>query len=346
MARVSINIVTWNSLKYLPEALESISRQTYRDFSVLIIDNASSDGTIEYVRSEHPEVAVLRNTHNLGFCRAHNQGIAYAKAHLKSDNGDPLILITNPDILLEPDFLERLVKEIDRRPEAGSAGGKLLKVYKKGSVELAETVKTDVIDTTGLKLFRSRRLVDRGAGETEAEGRYDRLEEVFGVSGAVALYRLEALDDAALNDEYFDEDFFAYKEDVDLAWRLRLRGWSALYVPWARAYHYRTAAGSERATARQIAAGRRGRSHLVNVLSYRNHWLTLAKDDFCVNRLLHLPWIVPYETGKFLYVLFLEPATLAAVPGFLRLWPKMRRKHRIIMKNARTKPKFMRRWMA
>ncbi len=346
MARVAINIVTWNSLKYLPEALESISRQTYRDFSVLIIDNASADGTIEYVRSEHPEVGVLRNTHNLGFCRAHNQGIAYAKAHLKGDRGEPLVLITNPDILLEPDFLERLVKEIDRRPECGSAGGKLLKVYKKGGGELAETVRTDVIDTTGLKIFKSRRLVDRGAGETEAEGRYDRIEEVFGVSGAVALYRLAALDDVAVRGEYFDEDFFAYKEDIDLAWRLRLRGWSALYVPWARAYHYRTAAGSERATARQIAAGRRGRSRLVNFLSYRNHKLTLTKDDHCRNRLLHLPWILPYEAGKFIYLLFLEPATLAAIPGFLKLWPRVRAKRRIIMKEARVKARDIRRWMA
>jgi GT2 family glycosyltransferase len=344
MARVAINIVTWNSLKFLPQALSSILSQTYRDFWLLVIDNGSSDGTADYIRRDFPEAGVLRNVKNLGFTRAHNQGITYAKAHLDASQGDPLVLITNPDIILEPDFLEKMVAEMDRRPDAGSAGGKLLKVFERGDGEVREAVKTNMIDSTGVRMTRSRRAIDRGAGELDERGRFDRLEEIFGVSGAIALYRLKALEDVAYRDEYFDDDFFAYKEDLDLAWRLRLRGWSSLYVPSARAYHYRTAAGREKASVREIISGRRGRSKTVNFLSYRNHLLMLAKNDQWQNSLLHWPWIWWYEIRKFLYVLFLEPATFGAFISYLRLLPRAIAKRRLTMSRRKVRAKDIRRW--
>jgi len=341
MSRVAINIVVWNSMKFLPQALKSIAGQTHRDFSVLIIDNASSDGTADYVRAEHPQVGYLRNFKNLGFARAHNQGIAHAAAH--PDGDDPLVLVTNPDIVLEPDFLERLVAALDRRPDAGSAGGKLLRIFERDAGGLKEQVRTTDLDSAGLRLMRSRRAVDRGSGSAD-DGRFDRPEEVFGLSGAAVLYRLSALRDAACGGEYFDEDFFAYKEDVDLAWRLRLKGRPALYVPSARAYHYRTAHGGEKATARQAAAGRRTRSKFVNFLSYRNHLLVLLKNEQSANFLRHFPFIFWYELRKFLYVLFREPSSLRAWPDLLRLLSKMRRKRRSIMRGAEVSAREMRRW--
>jgi len=343
MARIAVNIVTWNSLKYLPEALASIFSQTYRDFFVLIIDNGSSDGTPEFVREHFPEAGILRNVKNLGFARAHNQGIAYAKAHLNGADGDPLVLVTNPDIILEPDFIEKLAAEIDRRVDAGSAGGKLLKA-ESGGGEMKEVVKTNIIDSTGIRLTRSRRAYDRGAGELDGSGKYDRLEEVFGVSGAIALYRLEALEDVAYRGEYFDEDFFAYKEDLDLAWRLRLRGWSALYVPAAAAYHYRTAAGRAKASWREVIAGRRGRSKMVNFLSGRNHLLLLLKNEQLWNYLLHWPLILSYELKKLFYVLFFEPSSLKAYLSFLRLAPRALAKRRLALSRRQVRAGDIRRW--
>jgi len=345
MPRVSINIVTWNSLKFLPEALKSIAAQTYRDFSVLIIDNASTDGTTDLIRREYPSFGLLRNFKNLGFCRAHNQGIGHVVAHLNGGGEDRLVLVTNPDIVLEPDFLKNLVAALDRRRDAGSAGGKLLKIFDRDEGGMREPVRTAIFDSAGIRVLRSRRMIDRGAGEPD-DGRYDRPEEVFGVSGAVALYRLAALRDTASDGQYFDEDFFAYKEDIDLAWRLRLRGWAALYEPAARAYHYRTAAGGERAKIREIAAGRRGRSKFVNYLSYRNHLYVLLKNEYAANYFRHLVFIKWYEFVKFLYVLFLEPSSLKALADILRHLPRLLRKRRINLKQAKATAKDIRRWFA
>lgn len=342
MAHVAITIVTWNSMKYLPEALASIEAQTFRDWSLLIVDNASNDGVVEYVRGHHPRAMIIRNTQNLGFARGHNQAIAYARAQLAKDGQELLVLVTNPDIILEPDYLETIVDSVERRPEVGAATGKLLKVRERGEGELREGERTTVIDTTGIKVYKNRRFVERGAGESDDDGAYAKTEEVFGVSGALGLYRLSALDDAAVGGEVFDEDFFVYKEDVDLAWRLRWRGWAALYVPRAKAYHYRAASGRDRATFMDVVRGRRGRSKVVNFYSYRNHLLLLAKDDR--PSLLDRARICWYELRKFIYLLVAEPSTLRGLASYLKLRGKIRRKRRMIMKNARVSPKEMRRW--
>jgi len=294
------------------------------------------------VRGHHPKAMIIRNTQNLGFSHAHNQGIAYARAQLGREGQELFMLVTNPDIILDPDYLATIVDSVERRPEVGAASGKLLKVRESGEGELREGERTNVIDTTGLKIYRNRRFVERGAGETDDGGLYAKTEEVFGVSGALALYRLSALDDVAVNGEVFDEDLFVYKEDIDLAWRLRLAGWAALYVPRAKAYHYRAAAGRDRASLMDVIRGRRGRSKVVNYYSYRNHLLLLAKNDRPA--LLDRPRICWYELRKFLYVIVAEPTTVRAFGSYLRLLPKMRRKRAIIMKNARVKPKELRKW--
>lgn len=346
MSRVVITIVTWNSMRYLPEALASIEAQTFRDWSLLIVDNASTDGVAEFVRANHPKAMIIRNTQNLGFSRAHNQSIAYAKAQLGREGEELFMLVTNPDIILEPDYLATLLDSVDRRPEIGSAAGKLLKVRERGEGELREGERTSVIDTTGVRIYKNRRFAERGAGETDEDGRYGRTEEVFGISGALALYRMSALDDITARGEYFDEDFFVYKEDIDVAWRLRLRGWAALYVPRAKAYHYRAAYGREQASFLEVIRGRRGRSRVVNYFSYRNHLLLLLKNEQIANFLLDMPRIAWYELRKFLYILVAEPSTLRAIPSYFGLLPKMLGKRRATMRNARAKAKDMRKWFS
>lgn len=344
MSHVAITIVTWNSMKYLPEALASIAWQTYKNRTLLIIDNASTDGVVEFVREHYPEAMILRNTQNLGFARAHNQGIAYAKAHLQPEDGELFLMVTNPDVVLEPDYLAVIMDQMVRRTEVGSAAGKLLKLYPGAAG--GDSVRSDVIDSTGLRVFKSRCVVERGAGEKDDAARYGRAEEVFGVSGALALYRLRALEDVADDGQYFDEDYFAYKEDVDLAWRLRLRGWAALFMPRAVAYHHRTAAGAEKASLGELLAGRKRRSKAVNFFSCRNHLLTLAKNDHVANALLDAPRIAWYEAGRFAYLLALEPSTLRGYFSYLRHLPRALAKRRRAMRRARVSAAEMRKWFA
>lgn len=331
-------------MKYLPDLMRSIRGQTFRDFSVLVIDNASSDGVVEFLRAEYPEVTVLRNFNNTGFAPAHNQGIKYAMANWRNEPlGNHYVLVTNPDIIFTPKFLEILVSRADATPEVASFGGKLLRAMREGEGALVETVRSDVIDSVGLRVMRNRRSVDRGQGEHDT-GQYDRDTDIFGISGALVLYRAQALEVVRVGEEYFDHDFFAYKEDTDLAWRFQLLGLRARYVPLAVAYHFRRAGGKEKSGLLEMLRNRKTKSPFINYLSQRNHPLMLVKNEHLANVLLHAPWIVPYELAKFFSILVLEPGTLKAVVDFWKYLPRMLVKRRTVMAKCRVSASEMRKW--
>lgn len=349
MAKFSVHIVSWNSARVLGDAVESLRAQTFKDFTLTVVDNASTDGSVDAVRERMPDATVLRNFKNLGFSAAHNQAIELARNRWADDDKkgrssvDRYVLVMNPDIILTPEFLEKLARGVDGRYEVGSAAGKLLRV-RRSRMEGGDPEFTDVIDSAGLMIRRDRRAADRGAGEKDGPA-YAEPTEVFGVSGALALYRAEAIDALReVSGEVFDADFFAYKEDVDVAWRLRLLGWKSAYVPQAVAYHYRGTGGSEKAGFVEMLRRRLGRSALVNRLSTRNHILMLAKDDDRSSRLLHAIWIVPHEIGKFLATLFLSPRAFGAYFEALALAPKMWKKRRAIMRTRKMDPKAIRAW--
>ncbi|NQU83481.1 MAG: glycosyltransferase family 2 protein [Parcubacteria group bacterium] len=305
-------------MKYLPDALRSIFSQDYKNFKVLIIDNGSVDGTVEFLRSEYPQVLVLKNVKNLGFASAHNQGIKVSLNFCDRNQYDfckSYVLITNPDIVLASDFLEKIISRADQLEKSGSFGGKLLKIFSENSPNFSEKI----IDSTGLKILKTRRIVERGAGEKD-EDQYKE-EEVFGVSGALALYRISALKDVVVQNEYFDSKYFAYKEDVDLAWRLRLFGWKSHYINNAIAHHHRGAYGSENRSVGIAIRERRAKNSLINYYSTSNHLFTILKNEFAANVFKNFPQIFFYEMSKFLYVLFLEPKTLGAYFKFFKHLP-------------------------
>ena len=346
MNQVSINIVTWNSIKFLPECLESIRKQTYRDFSVLIIDNGSDDGSLDFIKGNYSEYSILRNIKNLGFCRAHNQGIEYVVSHIKLDNADSIsshyIMLMNPDVILEPDFLEILVGKAREYSYAASFGGKLLRAFS-GEDQNLESQKSNIMDSAGICIYKNRSAKDRGGSE-EDRGQFEKEEEVFGVSGALVLYRADALYKARIGREYFDEDFFMYKDDVDMAWRLRNFGWSAIYVPEARGYHYRSASPPLSRSISEYLKTRKNRSKRANFFSYRNHLLTILKNDYLINLVLHLPFVVFYELKKILFLIIFEPRTLLALPSFLAKTPKILAKRKEIFRRTVIKPKEIRQW--
>lgn len=322
---VAVHIVTWSNIKTIGEALSSLRSQTYKNMSILIVDNASTDGTLNYIKKEFPEVHVLRNFKNLGFARAHNQAIEFTEHRATSRGDDEIaVLVMNPDIVLEPNCVEELILAMERHKEVASVGGKLLKIIKVDNLAsgFRDAQKTDILDSTGLRIYKNRRTVDRGAGEKDA-GQYEKEEEIFGVSGALVMYRLSALRSVSGRYGFFDERFFAYKEDVDLAWRLRRAGWSSFYAPKAVAYHYRGAHASEKRGLVLAIKERSVKSPLVNRLSARNHLFTLWKNDSPFNVILHLPYILPYEIGKLAYFALRERKTFFASIGVIGQIPSI-----------------------
>ncbi len=342
--KVSIHIVAWNSMRFLPELLASIEKQTYRDFNVLMIDNGSNDGTETFVRANYPRVAYLRNAKNLGFSFAHNQGIRYALDRWEpSTYATRYVLVTNPDIILTETFLEQLVHCVDLDQTIGSAGGTLLRAFGENLRDetLSEIVRSDLIDSTALRPQKNGTCSDRGAGEMDV-GQYDLETNVFGVSGALVLFRASALQDARFQDEFFDQDFFAYKEDVDLAWRLQHLGWNARFVPDAVAYHYRGMYGKERMGLWERFKNRRNKSLSLSYYSTRNQWLLLWKNLSFLSAILWFPRIFVSEMLRILYTFFFEMRNVRAFFDAIRLLPRIWKKRRQLMKHRKRKGKELR----
>ncbi len=300
---VSIQIVTYNSADDILGCLESLGRQTFRDFRVRILDNASSDGTLDLLGDQ--EADVVRSEVNTGFAAAHNR--------LALDYPAPYVLFLNPDTVLEPDFLEELVEALESSPEAGSATGKLLRMDGR------------TIDSTGITMTRNQRHLDRGAGEPD-DGQYDRPEAVFGPSGAAAMYRYSCLEDVSVDGSFFDEDFFAYREDADLAWRCRLMGWQSRYVPSAVARHVRRVT-PERRSELSVA---------INMHSVKNRFL-LRLNNITGNLYLRDFWAITSRDLAVVGYVFLQERT--SLPGLfyvVRHFPRLWRKRRQIQGRVRT----------
>ena len=219
---VSAIIVNWNSKGYINKCLRFLVQQTFQDFEIIIVDNGSNDESLPLIRELYPTVTIIENGMNLGFCQASNIGIANAR-------GD-FILTLNPDVFLSPSYIKKLLDRMLEDERLGSATGKLL-LFKDGK-------ESNLIDSTGLFLKKRLSAYDRGNLEID-NGQFDRMDYPFAACGAAALFRRKMLEDTKVGKEYFDEDFFAYYEDLDLGWRAQLQRWKCLYVSSAVAYHLR-----------------------------------------------------------------------------------------------------------
>ena len=216
--RLSIIVVTYNSQAVIANCLNYIRKQSYSSYEVIVVDNASSDKTLELL-SKYSWIKLIRNIENLGFSKANNQGVEQAKGEF--------ILLLNPDAFLSDSALDILVNSMKSDFSLGFVCPKLLKPNNK-----------NIIDSTGIQATPERRFFDRGRGEVDHH-QYDSQTDIFAGCGAALLLRKTALDDIKIGNEYLDNDFFAYFEDVDLCWRMRLRGWKGLYCPKAIVYHQR-----------------------------------------------------------------------------------------------------------
>ena len=252
---------------------------------------------------------------------AQNQAVAAGR-------GD-WVLTLNPDVLLMPGFIRALVGAGESDPEVGSVCGKLLSIGP-GFQPLAEPR----IDSTGIYFTPELRHFDRGWHETD-DGRYQRRDFVFGASAAAALYRREMIEDVAPDGEFFDPDFFAYREDADVAWRAQLLGWRCLYTPDAVAYHVRTVTPANR---REVPAA-------VNMHSVKNRFLMRIKN--CTPALYRRYWL-PMTMRDLVVVggcLLWEPSSLPAFWHLARGLGRALARRRTIMARRRADDAELVRWM-
>lgn len=298
--RVGLNLVAWNSMAFLPSLFETLDLQTL-PLRITMVDNASSDGSGNWVASNYPRVGMLRNMRNYGFARAHNQAIRLAlNSWQNEDLAHCYILVSNIDIEYESDCIQKMFEYMETHPEVDGCTPKLLRSHLQYSdADNKVTIRTDVLDSTGLSLTRTLRAFDRGAGE-EDRGQYDQSLEVFGGTGACSMYRASSVQRASQDQQFFDEDLFAYKEDVDVAWRMRHLGMKFVYVPSARAWHHRLAPSQNKSKWLEAWKRRRSKPTFVNYLSTRNHWWVLAK-NLTKKEFFHcFFWLLFYEFAKFI----------------------------------------------
>ncbi len=319
MPKVQIQIVTHNSQRHLESLFQGIAKQQPApaeaggvDFNVLVIDNASTDGTVEMLERNFDvipahagiqkfnvvnpgsrvkrgmTIRLITNQDNKGFARAHNQGFAECQA--------PYVLVLNPDVEPQPGCLAEMVRMMESDDRIAAVTPKLYKTLPFGG-------KSGIIDSYGIKMLAWGQVANIGENSLE-NAKFEPTEKVWGVSGACALYRLAALE--AVKDEHgiFDDRFWMYKEDVDLAWRLNRAGFQCALAPKAVALHQRSVQKGDRKT----------RADKFKQESIKNHLLMLRK-NLSLRDWWRLPLIIMYECLKFIFITVFETRNLKAYYG-------------------------------
>ena len=376
---VSVTVVTWNSERYLRDCFAALAAQDYRDLEVIVVDNASEDGTRALLKNADPAWRVIYNDKNVGFAAGQNQAIRASRGNF--------VLCLNPDVMLSPSFITQLMAaagescfdagvfcgkllrwdpaalkghgfqpchEMARDSPLGAEGkvpqglkpasianldgtpeGVLLQGIPQGFLVQTQAPekmspvsddprKTNIIDSTGIYFTPNMRHLDRGAEEIDC-GQYDRLQYVFGATGAAAFYRRSFIDDVSVEGEFFDEEFFAFREDADLSWRAQVLGWKCLYLPTAVAWHVR----------RVTPERRKDLPLIINWHSAKNRFLMRGKNAsgwLCWRLFFPVLW---RDSMTFGYAALRDRRLLSAVTYWWRERESVRRKRRIIQSHRR-----------
>jgi GT2 family glycosyltransferase len=319
---VSVSVVTHNSSRFIRNCLQYILAQDYGSFDVIIVDISSTDQSGQVLREFEDRVHVIYNSANIGFAAAHNQAVSYSKADW--------FLVLYPDVRLRHDFISMIVDAGEADASVGGVSGKLLRM----SPDF-EVLDTPILDSTGIYFTPNLRHFDRGSGEPD-RGQYEQLEYVFGVTGAAALYRRQMIDDISIAGEFFDSQFFAYREDADVAWRAQLLGWKCLYTPLAVAYHVRSV----------LPSNRRSIAPVLNMHSVKNRFLMRIKNTTAPLYLRHFFAITTRDCLVIAGCLFGELSSLRAFPWLVRNLRRTWAKRRQIMQRRRATDDYLVRWFA
>lgn len=217
MLPYTVIVVNFNGVEFLPRCLDSFLEQNPAPSGVIVVDNDSTDGSCGLVRHDYPHVRLIEYGKNAGYAAALNLGIRECR--------DPAIVLANNDLYLADDWSGQVLSELDTRPECGLVASKVLYMDE-----------PDRINSTGMLFYRDMSAVNRGLDELD-RGQYDDSEDVFGAYGAVMVFRREVFDRVGL----FDEDYYLFREEDELMWRMHRAGWITRYAPGARVFHKRSA---------------------------------------------------------------------------------------------------------
>jgi GT2 family glycosyltransferase len=310
---VTVSIVLHESGDDIDACLSSIRAQTRAPDCVVILDNASADDGADRAAAAMPDALLERSPVNVGFAAGQNRLIKQAPSDLQ--------LVLNPDCRIAPEFIEIAASAFAGDARLGSLTGRLLRFREESVPGPLVELPDDRLDSTGMVAFRNRRVLDRGSEESAA-GRYTTPEDVFGASGAAAVFRRTMLEDVAFEGEFFDESFFAYREDVDLAWRAQLLGWRCRYEPAALARHRR-----------RVAPGRRRRlPGRINRLSIANRWRMIAKNELAAGWRRDWRPIAARDLQIVGYAVLREQTSLAALADVLGDAGRLRERRRDVMR--------------
>lgn len=320
--RVGVTIVTYHSGSYIRACLESVFAQENVECEVVVVDNASGDSTRRILSEYDGRIRLICNETNAGFAAAQNQAIRECRQEW--------VLVLNPDVVLEPDFLWRLLDAGAGDREVGTVCGRMLSLTR--DMKRPPLAR---IDTAGIYFTPALRHLDRGFREIN-DGRYGEREYVFGASAAAALYRRAMIDNVSGDGQFFDPDFFSYREDADVAWRAQLLGWHCLYIPDAVGHHVRSVGPDKR---RQVPSS-------INMHSVKNRFLMRVKNmTGGLYRRYWLP-ITVRDVVVFGACLVWEPTSLPAFWQVVKCLPRAVRQRRWIMERCRVSDETMAHWFA
>ena len=210
--KVTIVIPNYNGKHFMEPCLSSLSEQTYKNFHILVVDNASSDGSIEYMEENYPDIELIKLQKNFGFSKAVNIGIQHSRT--------PYVILLNNDTTVDTRYVEEMVKAIEKSPKIFSVSSKMIQMYH-----------PELIDSAGDLYTLLGWGVCRGCGRPVSN--YKKYDEIFTACAGAAIYRCSVFDEIG----YFDENHFAYLEDIDIGYRARIYGYYNMYCPTALVYH-------------------------------------------------------------------------------------------------------------
>ena len=318
---LTVSIVTWNSSLTIDQCVGSILVQSYSDFELVVVDNNSRDDSITKIEMfRDSRIRVLKMMRNSGFCVGHNNAIRNSRSEF--------ILLVNPDVILKHDFFELALDVMHTAENIGTVCGLLL--------QNEPDAPTCLVDSAGLMIGRDRRCLLRFHGHS-LKGLTLGSCEVFGADGALPMYRRTMVDDVSVNGEFFDERFFAHKEDWDVAWRSRLYGWRTVFSPSCIAIHPRQFKPSN-------VGVRKTMTNEVKRDAVKNQFLLIIKNEQWLNFIMDFPRIVARQMLVFIYLLFFETSSISAYWHTIHLIPEMMKRRKEIQSRRLISATDMRKW--